>query len=128
MSQSPDLKKILIVDDDPSIVLSLEFLMVKSGYQVFIARNGTEAIELIKAEEPNLVVLDIMMPDVDGYDVCRFIRSREEWQYIKVIFLSAKSKQEDVEKGLSLGADQYVTKPFSTREFMKTVGSMMQTA
>jgi DNA-binding response OmpR family regulator len=128
MNQSPDSKKILIVDDDPSIVLSLEFLMVKSGYQVFIARNGTEAIELIKAEEPNLVVLDIMMPDVDGYDVCRFIRSREEWQYIKVIFLSAKSKQEDVQKGLSLGADQYVTKPFSTREFMKTVGTMMQTA
>ncbi len=128
MSQLPDLKKILIVDDDPSIVLSLEFLMVKSGYQVFIARNGNEAIELITAEEPHLVVLDIMMPEVDGYDVCRFIRSREEWKYIKVIFLSAKSKQEDIQKGLKLGADQYITKPFSTREFMKTVGTMMEPA
>lgn len=118
-------KKILIVDDDPSIVLSLEFLMVKNGFQVFIARNGNEAIEIIKAQVPHIIILDIMMPDVDGYDVCRFIRQNDDWEGIKVVLISAKSKKEDIDKGLSLGASKYLTKPFSTRELLKTVQELV---
>jgi two-component system response regulator VicR len=115
------IRKVLIVDDDPSILLSLEFLMVKNGYQVFIARNGSEALEIIKTHVPQIIILDIMMPDVDGYDVCRFIRENDEWGFMKIVFISTKSKKEDIEKGLSLGASRYLIKPFSTRELLKTV-------
>ncbi len=115
------MKKILIVDDEPNILISLEFLLSKGGYQVFVARDGTEALELIKKEAPDMVILDVMMPNVDGYDVCQYIRSQEVYQHMKVIFLSAKSKQEDIEKGLQMGANLYLTKPFSTRNLIKEI-------
>lgn len=113
--------KILIVDDEPGIVMSLEFLMKKEGYQVYIARDGAEALDIIRQETPHLVLLDIMMPSVDGYEVCRQVKESESLQETKIIFLSAKSKESDIEKGLSFGADLYLTKPFSTRNLMAKV-------
>lgn len=114
--------KVLVVDDEPNILMSLEFLMRKNGYEVFIARNGAEAIELVKQQQPDVLVLDIMMPEVDGYEVCRYIRQQESLKGTKVIFLSAKSKEADIEKGYAAGADLYLTKPFSTRELMQRIG------
>ena len=113
--------KVLVVDDEPNIIMSLDFLIRKEGYQLFIARNGTEALEIAYAEKPDLVVLDIMMPDIDGYEVCQRIKSDQNLKHTKVIFLSAKSRESDIQKGLSQGGDLYVTKPFSTRNLMKEI-------
>jgi DNA-binding response OmpR family regulator len=117
--------KVLVVDDDPYILMSLEFLMRKSGYAVLVARNGTEAIEIINAQFPDLVLLDIMMPDVDGYQICSYIRNSPQLEKTKVVFLSAKSSEADIKKGLELGAVRYITKPFSTRELVKEVKEML---
>lgn len=119
------MKKILIVDDEPSILMSLEFLMKKEGHKIFIARNGSEAIGIVNQELPDALILDIMMPEVDGYEVCEFIKSKEELQHIKVIFLTAKAKEEDIKKGLDLGADLYLKKPFSTKELVKKVNDLV---
>ena len=118
------MNKVLIVDDEPNILISLEFLLTKGGFKVFVARNGAEALDIIKRELPAIVVLDIMMPDVDGYEVCQFIKGTPEPEHIKVVFLSAKSKEEDIAKGYALGADLYLTKPFSTRNLMKEIKSL----
>lgn len=117
-------KKVLIVDDEPAILMSLEFLLRKNGYGVFIARSGTEAKEVAERESPEVVVLDIMMPDVDGYQVCEFIKSHPVLSSTRVIFLSAKSKEADMEKGLALGADAYLTKPFSTKVLLEKIKSL----
>jgi DNA-binding response OmpR family regulator len=116
--------KVLIVDDEPNILLSLEFLMKKENFSVYIARDGEEAFEILKRECPNIVLLDIMMPKVDGYEVCRFIRRTDTLRDAKVIFLSAKSKESGMEKGYSVGADLYIPKPFSTRELVKKVNML----
>lgn len=117
--------KILIVDDEPNILLSLDFLMRRGGYEVYIARNGSEALELLNKEHPHLVLLDIMMPDVDGYQICSHIKSSPEHSGCKVIFLSAKSKESDIKYGLEMGADAYMTKPFSTRNLMQKVEELL---
>lgn len=116
--------KILIVDDEPNILMSLEFLMRKEGYHVFIARDGQEALNIIEQELPSIVILDIMMPEVDGYEVCQQIKNSPDKQHIKVIFLSAKAKDHEIEKGYAMGADLYMTKPFSTRSLMKQIKAM----
>ena len=121
MSKHKEKLKVLVVDDEPSILMPLEFLMRKNGFQVFIARNGTEAIESVNRELPEVVVLDIMMPYVDGYEVCRHIREKKEMSGAKVIFLSAKSKEADIKKGYAVGADLYIPKPFSTRFLMEKI-------
>lgn len=121
-------KKILIVDDEPNILLSLEFLLKKNGYDVFIARNGHEALKIADEERPNIMILDIMMPDVDGYEVCQKVKTSELTKDTKVIFLSAKTKPEDIEKGYAIGADLYLTKPFSTRKLMKEVSLLTPTS
>lgn len=118
-------KKILIVDDEPNILLSLDFLMRRGGYLVFIARNGSEAMDILNKEVPDLVLLDIMMPDVDGYQICTYIKSTKALSSTKVMFLSAKSKESDVKYGLDLGADDYMTKPFSTRALMTKVQELI---
>lgn len=119
---------ILIVDDEPNIVMSLEFLMRKNGFQVGIARNGTEALAAIDQTPYDLVLLDIMMPDVDGLQVCRQLRQRPDRAGAKVIFLSAKSREADVQKGYEAGADLYIPKPFSTRQLMEKVREMLGVA
>ena len=117
--------QVLIVDDEPNIVMSLEFLMRKNGYRVSIARNGTEALEAIDQTPFAVVLLDVMMPDVDGYQVCRHGRQRPDRQETKVIFLSAKSKEADIQKGYDVGADLYIPKPFSTRQLMEQVRTLV---
>lgn len=117
------MSKILIVDDEPNILLSLEFLFKKEGYKVFIARDGEEAMSLIQESVPELVILDIMMPKVDGYEVCKFLKQHHK--EVKVIFLTAKSKHQEIQKGLDLGADLYLTKPFSTKDLVSKVKSLM---
>jgi len=119
---------ILLVDDEPNIVMSLEFLMRKNGYQVGIARNGTEALAALAQTPYNLVLLDVMMPDVDGYQVCRQLRQRPDRAATKVIFLSAKSQPADVQKGYDAGADLYIPKPFSTRQLMQKVRELLGVA
>jgi len=116
---------ILLVDDEPNIVMSLEFLMRKNGYQVGIARNGTEALAALAETPYDLVLLDVMMPDVDGYQVCRQLRQRPDRAATKVIFLSAKSQPADVQKGYDAGADLYIPKPFSTRQLMQKVRELL---
>ncbi len=120
------LKKVLIVDDEPNIVMSLEFLLRKNQFDVFIARNGNEALELLEHEVPDLILLDIMMPDVDGYEICRQIKLKPVLNNTKVVFLSAKSKTTDIEKGYELGADLYITKPFSTRNLIKSINQLLE--
>jgi DNA-binding response OmpR family regulator len=121
-----DNKKILIVDDEPNIVLSLDYLVRKKGYTPFIARNGSEALAIAHAEIPDLILLDIMMPDIDGYEVCQTLKSDERFAATKIIFLSAKSKKEDIEKGLEMGADKYFTKPFSTKQLLQEMVDLLQ--
>ena len=116
---------ILIVDDEPNLVMSLEFLMRKNGYQVGIARNGTEALAAIDQTPFDLVLLDIMMPDVDGLQVCRQLRQRPDRAGTKVIVLSAKSREADVQLGYDAGADLYIPKPFSTRQLMEKVRELL---
>ncbi len=119
-------KKILIVDDDPNILLSVEFLLVKNGYDVLVARNGMEAIEIIEDTVPDVVLLDIMMPDVDGYVICEFIKKNERTKSAKVIFLSAKSREMDIDFGYEIGADLYMIKPFSTRTLLEKINELLK--
>lgn len=112
---------VLIADDEPGILLSLEFLMKKEGHRVFIARDGAEALDLIKREKPDLLLLDIMMPKMDGYQLCQFVKGTPAYRHGKVIFLSAKSKEADIQRGYDVGADLYLPKPFSTRELVEKV-------
>ena len=118
-------KKILVVDDDPYILMSLEFLMKKNGFDVMVARNGTEALEIVEKQVPDIVLLDIMMPDVDGYAICKHIKNSKKLKDAKVVFMSAKSKETDIQKGYDLGASLYVTKPFSTRQLLKQVQELI---
>jgi DNA-binding response OmpR family regulator len=117
------MNKILIIDDEPNILLSLEYLFKREGYVVFIARDGEEAMGIIEENEPELVILDIMMPKVDGYEVCRHLKKNHK--DVKVIFLTAKSKQQDIQKGMDLGADLYLTKPFSTKDLANRVKTLL---
>ena len=119
---------ILIVDDEPNIVMSLEFLMRKNGFQVGIARNGTEALAAIDQNPYDLILLDIMMPDVDGLQVCRQLRQHSDRAGTKVILLSAKSREADVQNGYEAGADLYLSKPFSTRQLMEKVRELLGVA
>lgn len=118
-------KKILIVDDEPNIVLSLEFLMEQSGYQVAVARDGEQALQQMAAFQPDLVLLDIMMPVRNGYEVCQAIRENRAWDGVKILMLSAKGRDLDVSKGLALGADGYLTKPFATGELIDRVRDLL---
>ena len=118
-------KRILIADDEPSIVVALEYLLQRGGYEVLIARNGDEVLALLEERIPDLVLLDVMMPRKSGYEICSRIRHQAEWRHIKVIMLSAKGRDAEVNKGLAIGADLYVTKPFSTRELMAKISSLL---
>ena len=116
---------ILVVDDEPNIVLSLEFLLKQAGFRVRTVSNGEAALAAIAQEPPDLVLLDVMIPGRDGYAVCQEIRSNPAWRDMRIIMLTAKGGDVQREKGLSLGADEYVTKPFSTRELVERVRRML---
>jgi DNA-binding response OmpR family regulator len=118
-------KHILIADDEPNIVISLEFLMKREGYRVSVARDGEAALEAIRRERPDLVLLDVMMPGKSGFEVCQAIRGDDTLATVKIVMLSAKGRDTDLAKGNALGADAYMTKPFSTRELADKVRDML---
>lgn len=118
-------KKILIVDDEPNIVISLEYLMKKEGFAVAIANDGDAALVLAAEFRPDLVLLDVMMPKKSGYEVCQQMRGDPALAGIKVLMLTAKGRETEVAKGVALGADAYVTKPFSTKELVLRVKSLL---
>ena len=117
--------KILIADDEPNIVISLEYLLQREGYTVVVARDGQEALEAIVRERPALVLLDVMMPHKSGFEVCQAVRADERVQATKILMLTAKGRETDVAKGLALGANAYMTKPFSTRELVQKVAELL---
>lgn len=120
------MKKILIVDDEPNIVMTLEYTFKKNNFEVFIARDGLEALEILKNQLPDIIILDIMMPLVDGFETIEQIKKNEKLNHCKVIFLSAKNKESDINKGLSLGADAYLTKPFSIKKVVEQVNLLLE--
>jgi len=120
--------KVLIADDEPNIVISLEYLMKRAGYEVLVARDGQEAIDAIRRERPRLVLLDVMMPKKSGYDVCQELRADEELKGTLVLMLTAKGRDTDIDKGLGVGADAYITKPFATKELVAKVADMLGAA
>jgi len=113
------------VDDEDSITLSLRHLMKREGYQVSVARDGEEALAAVAADPPDLMLLDVMIPKRDGYDVCQTIRANPAWADVRIVMVSARGRDIEVEKGLALGADAYVTKPFSTRELAQMVRDLI---
>ena len=118
-------RRILIVDDEPNIATSLEFLMRGSDYDVQVARNGEEALRLAESFRPDVVLLDVMMPQRSGFDVCRKIRENPALRDMKIVMLTARGRDVEKDKGLNLGANAYVTKPFSTKELMNTVRGLL---
>jgi len=120
--------KILIADDEPNILISLEFLMKREGYEVHLARDGQEALELLRRERPRLVLLDVMMPKKTGFEVCQEVRNDDDIRSTLILMLTAKGRETDVVKGLALGADAYMTKPFSTRDLVQKVREMLAAA
>lgn len=118
-------KSILLVDDEPNIVLSLEFLMKRAGYAVRTATDGDAALEAITEDRPDLILLDVNIPKRDGFEICQLIRSNPGWKDIPIIMLTAKGRDVEREKGLAMGADDYVTKPFATQEVVKKVEAIL---
>jgi len=118
-------RKVLIADDEPNIVVSLEYLMKREGHEVLVARDGDEALALARSAQPALVLLDVMMPGRSGFEVCQALRADEATAGIKVLMLTAKGRDTDVAQGLGVGADAYMTKPFSTRELAAKVKELL---
>jgi DNA-binding response OmpR family regulator len=118
-------KSVLIADDEPNIVISLEFLLEQAGYRIRVAHDGQEALEAIQRQPPDLVLLDVMMPHLSGYDLCQKIRENPAWQHMRIVMLTAKGREVEVSKGLALGADAYITKPFSTQELLAQVRDLL---
>ena len=119
------MKRVLIAEDEPSIVLSLEFLLHEAGYEVYTAANGSKALELAQTHRPHLIVLDVMLPIVNGFEVCRGIRANAELKDTRILMLTARGREHEVARGLALGANAYVTKPFATRELMRLVEELI---
>jgi DNA-binding response OmpR family regulator len=119
--------RILIADDEPNILISLEYLMKRQGHEVIVARDGQEALDLLRAHAPRLVLLDVMMPRKSGFEVCQELRADEALKDTLVLMLTAKGRDTDVAKGLGVGADAYMTKPFSTKELVQKVAELLAT-
>jgi DNA-binding response OmpR family regulator len=118
-------KRVLVVEDEPNIILSLEFRVKEAGYEVRIARDGEAALEAVAEATPDVVLLDLMIPKRDGYDVCQTIRANPAWKDVRIIMLTARGREAEKEKGLALGADDYIIKPFSTRELTQKLKQML---
>lgn len=116
---------VLVVDDEPSIVHALSFLLSRADLDVRVAYDGEEALAAIEEHSPALVLLDVMLPKLDGFEICKMIRAKPEWQDIRIIMLTARGRDADRQKGLALGADAYLTKPFSTREVLAQVQKLL---
>jgi DNA-binding response OmpR family regulator len=120
-------KEILIVDDEPGVVVPIQFLMEQQGYRVMIAERGVDDLDLICQYKPDLVLLDIMLPGIDGYEVCEIIRLDPNFRDVKIIFLTAEGREVEIAKGLALGADVYITKPFSNTALVAKVKDLLET-
>jgi two-component system, OmpR family, alkaline phosphatase synthesis response regulator PhoP len=116
---------VLVVDDEPNIALSLEYLMKGQGFDVRVARDGEAALDALRERLPDVMLLDVMLPKFDGYEVCQQVRANPDWKGVRIIMLTARGRQIEQEKGLALGADDYITKPFSTREVIERVRQYM---
>lgn len=121
-------KKILVADDEQNIVISLEFLLKREGFEVFVAHDGEQALERIRAERPDLAILDVMMPKRTGFEVCQELRQDPQFAQMRIMMLTAKGRDTEVSKGLALGADVYITKPFATKNLIETVKSLIARA
>ncbi len=121
-------KTILVADDEPNIVISLEYLLQREGYVVIVAKDGQEALDVIARDKPDLVLLDVMMPNKSGFEVCQAVRADEALRHTRILMLTAKGRETDVAKGLALGADAYMTKPFSTKDLVQKVAQMLEAA
>ena len=119
-------KEILIVDDEPSIVVPIQFLMQQQGYNVIVAENGHDALDMIYKYVPDLILLDIMLPGIDGYEVCEIVRLNPNLRNVKIIFLTAKGREVEIAKGMALGADATITKPFSNAELVAKVKTILE--
>lgn len=119
-------KKILIADDEPNIVISLEFLLKKEGFSVVVATDGEEALAKVADFSPDLLLLDVMMPKKSGFEVCEALRADPARAGLLIVMLTAKGRDTEVAKGLALGADAYITKPFSTKDLVARVRSLLQ--
>jgi len=119
-------KKVLIVDDEPGIIVALQFLMEQNGYTTMVAFSGEEAVEAVTRHHPDLILLDIMLPGVDGFEVCQRIRENPEWNDIRIVLVTALGSEANVTKGLDLGADAYVTKPFSHADLVAKVKELLE--
>jgi DNA-binding response OmpR family regulator len=118
--------KILIVDDEPNIVLSLEYLMKREGYEVLVAHDGQEALDVLRRERPRLILLDVMMPKKSGFEVCQELRADDAIKDTLVLMLTAKGRETDIAKGQGVGANAYMTKPFSTRDLVQKVSALLE--
>jgi DNA-binding response OmpR family regulator len=118
-------KTILIADDEPNIVISLEYLLQRDGYRVVVTRDGQEALDAIAASPPDLVLLDVMLPRVSGFDVCQTVRENPALAGMPIVMLTAKGREVEVSKGMALGANAYITKPFSTQELLAQIQALL---
>ena len=119
-------KKVLIVDDEPGIIVALQFLMEQNGYATMVAFSGEEAMEAVAQHHPDLMLLDIMLPVVDGFEVCQRVRENPDWNDIRIVLVTALGNEANVTKGLDLGADAYVTKPFSNADLVAKVKELLE--
>jgi DNA-binding response OmpR family regulator len=119
---------ILIADDEPNILVSLDYLMKREGYTVLLAHDGQEALDLLRAQRPRLVLLDVMMPKKTGFEVCQEVRQDDALKDTLILMLTARGRETDVVKGLALGANAYMTKPFSTRDLVGRVRELLDEA
>jgi DNA-binding response OmpR family regulator len=119
-------KKILIVDDEPSIIVALQFLMEQNGYETLVAFSGEEAMEVVAHHRPDLILLDIMLPVVDGFEVCQRVREKADWKDIRIVLVTALDRESNVAKGLALGADAYITKPFANADLIAKVKELLE--
>ncbi len=121
----PDRARILVADDEPNILISLEYLLKREGHEVLLARDGQEALDQLRTHRPQLLLLDVMMPRKSGFEVCSELRADEALRGTRVLMLTAKGRDTDVAKGLGVGADAYMTKPFATRELVQKVAELL---
>ena len=118
--------KLVAIDDEAEFVKTINQFFTDRGFEVHVALTGTSGVELVEAHQPDLVLLDVMMPVKSGYEVCQRMRERADWRHIKIIMLTAKGRDVEMSKGLSIGADLYITKPFSTQELVAKINGLLE--
>ena len=121
-------REILIVEDEPGVVVAIQFLMEQQGHNVLVAERGEDALDLIYKYKPDLVLLDIMLPGISGWEVCEIIRLNPEYRNIKIVFLTARGDETEIARGLALGADAYITKPFANDQLIASVNAILENA